>query len=408
MIDHTGLDISDPVRSRSFYQAALAPLGYQVLAEIPKEYTGGVMVLGMGVPPKPDFWLHQGTPQKPPLHIAFHADSRALVDAFYQAALAAGGKDNGPPARAPTTTRTTTAPSSWTPTATTSKPAATPPRSRARCSQAERRSEPITSVARHDRSRPPSPAAQTRRPLPASGARFCQRQSQRSLSSRAPDATPTLPSPAAQTRRPLPASGARFCQRQSQRSLSSRAPDASPTLPSPAAQTRRPLPASGARFCQRQSQRSLRPAPRPLRPPSPLPPRRRVDLSPQAGRGSARGRASGRFRPAPRTLRPPSPLPPRRRVDLSPQAGRGSARGRASGRFRPAPRMLFACPQVPGGSPLALCHLWRSVTSPRLRGEVAASARRERGASHGLGGGHPFARRARATERLPGVGPGVA
>jgi catechol 2,3-dioxygenase-like lactoylglutathione lyase family enzyme len=101
MIDHTGLDISDPVKSRRFYEQALAPLGYRVLMEIPLSVTGGEVVLGMGVAPKPDFWLHQGTPQKPPLHVAFRADSRAVVDAFYKAAMAAGGKDNGPPGPRP-------------------------------------------------------------------------------------------------------------------------------------------------------------------------------------------------------------------------------------------------------------------------------------------------------------------
>jgi catechol 2,3-dioxygenase-like lactoylglutathione lyase family enzyme len=101
MIDHTGLDVSDPVKSRRFYEQALAPLGYRVLMEVPTEFTGGAVVLGMGVPQQPDFWIHQGTPQKPPLHIAFRADSRALVDAFYKAAMAAGGKDNGPPGLRP-------------------------------------------------------------------------------------------------------------------------------------------------------------------------------------------------------------------------------------------------------------------------------------------------------------------
>ena len=80
MIDHTGLDISDPVRSRRFYEVALAPLGYKVLMELPLSITGGALVLGMGVPPKPDLWIHQGSPQKPPLHIALRADSRAVVD----------------------------------------------------------------------------------------------------------------------------------------------------------------------------------------------------------------------------------------------------------------------------------------------------------------------------------------
>jgi catechol 2,3-dioxygenase-like lactoylglutathione lyase family enzyme len=96
MIDHTGVNVSDPAKSRRFYDAALAPLGYKVLAEIPLEHTGGKVVLGYGVAPKPDFWVAQGTPQQPPIHIAFQAENRQQVDAFYQAALAAGGKDNGP------------------------------------------------------------------------------------------------------------------------------------------------------------------------------------------------------------------------------------------------------------------------------------------------------------------------
>lgn len=101
MIDHTGLDVSDAARSRRFYEEALAPLAYKVLIEVPTAFTGGAVVLGLGVPPKPDFWLHQGSPQKPRLHVAFRADNRALVDAFHRAALAAGGKDNGPPGLRP-------------------------------------------------------------------------------------------------------------------------------------------------------------------------------------------------------------------------------------------------------------------------------------------------------------------
>ena len=101
MIDHTGLSMTDPKKSREFYEKALAPLGYSVLMEIPTEYTGGAVVLGLGVPPKPDFWLHQGPPQTPRIHIAFAADSHEQVDAFYRAAIAAGGKDNGPPGPRP-------------------------------------------------------------------------------------------------------------------------------------------------------------------------------------------------------------------------------------------------------------------------------------------------------------------
>ena len=77
MIDHSGVSISDPVRARRFYEQALAPLGYKVLMEVPVEFTGGAMVIGLGVPPKPDFWVNQGTPQKPHVHVAFRADNRA-------------------------------------------------------------------------------------------------------------------------------------------------------------------------------------------------------------------------------------------------------------------------------------------------------------------------------------------
>jgi hypothetical protein len=51
MIDHSGFNMSNPVVSRAFYEKALAPLGYVVMMEIPKEHTGGKVVLGLGAPP---------------------------------------------------------------------------------------------------------------------------------------------------------------------------------------------------------------------------------------------------------------------------------------------------------------------------------------------------------------------
>jgi len=101
MIDHSALKVSDPAKSRRFYEAALAPLGYRVLMEVPTEFTGGQVVLGYGVPPKPDFWVTQGTPETPRVHVAFRAGSKAEVDAFHRAALAAGGRDNGAPGPRP-------------------------------------------------------------------------------------------------------------------------------------------------------------------------------------------------------------------------------------------------------------------------------------------------------------------
>ena len=101
MIDHTGVGVSDYARCQRFYTSALAPIGYTMLREGPLEFTGGVGVAGFGVAPTPDFWIHGGEPNKPPIHIAFRVDSRALVDAFYKAALEAGGTDNGPPGLRP-------------------------------------------------------------------------------------------------------------------------------------------------------------------------------------------------------------------------------------------------------------------------------------------------------------------
>lgn len=97
MIDHTGVVVSDFARSKAFYSGVLASLGYEMLMELSAALTGHSDVAGFGEPPKPDFWISQGAPNKPPVHIAFRAGSRAQVDAFYQAALAAGGRDNGAP-----------------------------------------------------------------------------------------------------------------------------------------------------------------------------------------------------------------------------------------------------------------------------------------------------------------------
>ena len=101
MIDHLGLQVSDLNKSKVFYQQALAPLGYALLIELSKEQTGGFSGAGFGIAPKPDFWIGEGTPNQPPIQVAFRAEDRAIVDAFHQAALAAGGRDNGAPGLRP-------------------------------------------------------------------------------------------------------------------------------------------------------------------------------------------------------------------------------------------------------------------------------------------------------------------
>jgi len=102
MIDHTGLTVTDYAASKAFYDAALAPLGYGVIMAFqpgPGQWVAGYGELASR---KPDFWIHNGPEtQKPPLHVAFRAESRAAVDAFYAAAMAAGGRDNGGPGLRP-------------------------------------------------------------------------------------------------------------------------------------------------------------------------------------------------------------------------------------------------------------------------------------------------------------------
>jgi catechol 2,3-dioxygenase-like lactoylglutathione lyase family enzyme len=98
-LDHVTLAVSDYARSKAFYLKALAPLGIQQIKEFGQ-------ACGFGRDGKPDFWIGTGPAsfQKAeqlriitPTHIAFSARNRAEVDAFYAAALEAGGKDFGAP-----------------------------------------------------------------------------------------------------------------------------------------------------------------------------------------------------------------------------------------------------------------------------------------------------------------------
>jgi catechol 2,3-dioxygenase-like lactoylglutathione lyase family enzyme len=101
MIDHTGIIASDFEKSKTFYSNALAAIGYSLLAEFSASITGHTDTAGFGKPPMPDFWVSNGTPNNPPIHVAFRVATRSLVDAFYKAAIAAGGRDNGAPGLRP-------------------------------------------------------------------------------------------------------------------------------------------------------------------------------------------------------------------------------------------------------------------------------------------------------------------
>lgn len=97
MIDHVGFAVSLYGRAKTFYSAALGPLGYTLMMELTNEQTGGLgdhAGFGDG---HPDFWIGTGKTAMTEAHVAFRAKDRATVDAFYKAAIAAGGRDNGAP-----------------------------------------------------------------------------------------------------------------------------------------------------------------------------------------------------------------------------------------------------------------------------------------------------------------------
>jgi catechol 2,3-dioxygenase-like lactoylglutathione lyase family enzyme len=96
MIDHVGFSVSDYARAKAFYERALAPLGYRLVTETSAQQTGKPAA-GFGADGKPDFWIGDEGKLDKPLHIAILTKDRAMVDEFYRAALAAGGRDNGSP-----------------------------------------------------------------------------------------------------------------------------------------------------------------------------------------------------------------------------------------------------------------------------------------------------------------------
>jgi len=101
MFDHIGFPVADIAKSRAFYTTALAPLEMAVAMEITEEMTGDGAHIGFGRAGRPQFWIGTGDPLDGRIHVAFSANSRAQVDAFYEAALAAGGIDNGAPGLRP-------------------------------------------------------------------------------------------------------------------------------------------------------------------------------------------------------------------------------------------------------------------------------------------------------------------
>lgn len=102
MLDHIGFAVSDAERSRQFYEAALAPLGITLLMTVTPDVTeSGGTAHGFGSDDDAFFWVGDNERVGQGTHVAFRATSREVVDTFHQAALAAGGTDNGAPGLRP-------------------------------------------------------------------------------------------------------------------------------------------------------------------------------------------------------------------------------------------------------------------------------------------------------------------
>ena len=91
MLDHVSLGVNNFEQSKKFYDQALRPLGVERL------YADGPAAAGYGANRKAFFWIGQRDASQTGAHVAFVAEDREAVDRFYQAALTAGGRDNGQP-----------------------------------------------------------------------------------------------------------------------------------------------------------------------------------------------------------------------------------------------------------------------------------------------------------------------
>jgi catechol 2,3-dioxygenase-like lactoylglutathione lyase family enzyme len=101
VLDHLGLRVADLARSKAFYTKALEPLAITLIKELSAQETGAYAGAGFGKGGKPFFWIGEANEPAGTVHVAFAAENRSEVKAFYRAALAAGGKDNGPPGPRP-------------------------------------------------------------------------------------------------------------------------------------------------------------------------------------------------------------------------------------------------------------------------------------------------------------------
>ncbi len=104
MIDHLSTYATNYAASKSFYEAAFAPLGYSLQTEFVAEWNKDFptqRICAFGVNSKSTFWVIETKENSAPRHVAFSAASRSAVDLFYEQAMKSGGKDNGKPGLRP-------------------------------------------------------------------------------------------------------------------------------------------------------------------------------------------------------------------------------------------------------------------------------------------------------------------
>lgn len=102
-LSHVGIPVADIAKSKAFYEAALAPLGMSITMEVGPDRTESKgTAIGFGEPGTDGlFWIGDNEKVGEGVHVAFEATSHEQVDRFYEAAIKAGGTDNGKPGPRP-------------------------------------------------------------------------------------------------------------------------------------------------------------------------------------------------------------------------------------------------------------------------------------------------------------------
>jgi catechol 2,3-dioxygenase-like lactoylglutathione lyase family enzyme len=102
MFDHTGIVVTDLPKARRFYDAIAAALGLQTISNGEESFLFGksreepIPYVWIGTT-RPSYWIEGSRPGINQMHVAFRAESKDMVEAFYQAALENGGTDHGAP-----------------------------------------------------------------------------------------------------------------------------------------------------------------------------------------------------------------------------------------------------------------------------------------------------------------------